>query len=722
MKLDTNTLLVNFDMYYTYEDFVKFPNKKFVMNVKDITLDNYYDHLSGIFSIILDGIDEDIVIKKHIIVDFGVIQVPLSTIDYWYSLIMWYALLRTRIEIQPGHVFFDHQCLTQSTIKRFMDKFVIPVNRKRFSNRELNNIINECLKSFGAVDEFSLYLMNTINLKDDIDLMNANQEYYDLLHADLSSVPLEDEKRIAIELTDRGIEIIKKSSLWIPYQHCLADSFKAKQGINARQYKEFNYHIGTKPKDNGEIWTEAINASFTNGGVADPMYYMIDSSAGRTAQMMSKINVGDSGSFARLLGLNNIDTFLHPDPNYSCNTKNYEEVNIVNADLLNLLIGRYYRTNKQGMEYVIDTTSTHLIGTTIYLRSPMTCASKARGEGICYKCYGDLAYTNYNINIGKMAADLLSAKLTQRLLSAKHLLETIIIMLIWSEFFDNIFEVEGNAIKIQSDVNTKEWVIVIDPEDISLDNELDYSGGYDDDESSSQGNIYNEYITKFYIENKKGERHDIHTENEDKLYITEELNAAIRSKGKPVEDKIHVPMTALDDSYLFFVAIHNNELSKTMELLMDIINKKAETTSMNRHEILQKFLETVIEGGLYIASIHCETLLSNQIRCVEDIHGKPEWWYPDEPCQILTLNSALTSNPSIIISLMYQRLSKALYNPLSFRKDGASFLDLFFMENPTEYLNKENVTATTRYDKNDGKSLIKPLIKYADKINDEDTF
>lgn len=711
------TMLVNFDMYYVYEDFVRYPDKDFIIKVKDITLDNYYDHLLGIFNIILDGIDEDIVIKKHLIVDFGTMKVRLATIDYWYSLIMWYSILRTNIKIQPAHIFFDQQYLTQATIKRFIDKYVIPVNRKRFSNMELNNIINECLKSFGAVDEFSFYLMNTINLKDDIDLMNANKEYYDLLHADLNSVPLEDEKKVGMDLTDRGIEIIKKSSLWIPYQHCLADSFKAKQGINARQYKEFNYHIGTKPKDNGEIWNESINKSFTNGGISTPMYYMIDSSAGRTAQMMSKINVGDSGSFARLLGLNNADTYLHPDPHYSCNTKNFEEIDVINADILNLLIGRYYRLNPNGLEYVIDTDSTSLIGKHIYLRSPMTCASNARGEGICYKCYGDLAYTNNNINIGRMAADILSSRLTQRLLSAKHLLETVIDKINWSSKFDDIFEVEGNAIKLISDIKYKEWTVLIDPEEITAENE-DISNEYDDGESYNQGSMYNEYIKKFEIENKKGERFEICTENEDKLYITNELNNVIRTKSKAIDNKIVIPMQRLDDMYLFFIAIHNNELSKTMEMLMNILNKNPVTSTLDKDQILQKFLETVIEGGLYITSVHCETLLSNQIRSVENITDKPDWQYPNEKYQVLTLNSALTNNASIIVVLMYQRLSRVLYNPLSFKKNGASFLDLFFMENPTEYLSKENVVEAKS--KEDKHILIKPISRIFNDVDDKD--
>lgn len=716
--MKSQTKLINYEMYYVYEDFAKFPDKPFTINVKDITLDNYFEHLNGIYSLILDGIDEPIVVQKHIGVNFDVIEVKLSTIDYWYSLIMWYSLLRTNIEIQPAHVFFDIKYLTQSTIKNFMDRFFIPCNRKKYDNIELNNIINDCLRHFKLVDTFSFYLMNTINLKDDIDLMNANPEYYDLLHADLSNVPLIDEKKAAQDLTDRGIEIIKKSNLWLPYQHCLTDSFRAKQGINNRQYKEFNYHIGTKPKDNGEVWPEPLNTSFTGGGVGDPLYYMIDSSAGRTAQIMSKMNVADSGTFARLLGLNNLDTFLYPDPNYICDTKNFEVITISNIQMLNLNIGRYYRMNPRGMEYVIDTSSTFLIGKTIYLRSPMTCASNSRGQGICYRCYGDLAYTNRNINIGRMAADILSSKLTQRLLSAKHLLETVIVKIEWCKEFYKLFEIEGNAVKVLDDINTKEWSIIIDPEDIS--NDLDYSADYDDEPFEANQDMYTEYIRSFEVCHKNGERISICTKDEaHKLYITNELNNAIRTDGKPLDDKIRIPMNAVKDSFLFFVVIHNNELSKTMELLMNILNKKAETTTMDRNQILQKFLNTVIEGELYVSSIHCEVLLANQIRAIDNIICRPEWQYENEPCQVITLNTALINNPSVIISMMYQRLSKVFYSPLTFKKNGASSLDLFFMENPTEYLNKENVVAARNNDDEDEKALIQPILKVANDIDQE---
>ena len=55
------------------------------------------------------------------------------------------------------------------------------------------------------------------------------------------------------------------------------------------------------------------------------------------------------------------------------------------------------------------------------------------------------------------------------------------------------------------------------------------------------------------------------------------------------------------------------------------------------------------------------------------------------------MNKALTNNPSITNSLSYQRVAKALYNPLTFRKNKPSFMDLFFMEQPQEYMNSVEI-------------------------------
>ena len=72
----------------------------------------------------------------------------------------------------------------------------------------------------------------------------------------------------------------------------------------------------------------------------------------------------------------------------------------------------------------------------------------------------------------------------------------------------------------------------------------------------------------------------------------------------------------------------------------------------------------------------------NQIRDTEDMFGRPRWWEHNPPYNIITLNEALTNNPSVVISLSYQKIKRQFYNPLTFKKHGASFMDLFFMETP----------------------------------------
>ena len=85
----------------------------------------------------------------------------------------------------------------------------------------------------------------------------------------------------------------------------------------------------------------------------------------------------------------------------------------------------------------------------------MTCASAAKGHGICYKCYGDLAYINNDINVGQIAAEGLSSIYTQILLSAKHLLESLVVKMEWSEGFYDYFQITFNSIALREDKSYK---------------------------------------------------------------------------------------------------------------------------------------------------------------------------------------------------------------------------------------------------------------------------
>ena len=88
-------------------------------------------------------------------------------------------------------------------------------------------------------------------------------------------------------------------------------------------------------------------------------------------------------------------------------------------------------------------------------------------------------------------------------------------------------------------------------------------------------------------------------------------------------------------------------------------------------------------------SVHTEVIIANLVRAVDDIMGKPDWSYPEAKYQLLALSTALRENPSLIISLAYERIKDTLKNPNTFLKETPSSIDYYYMLNPQEFLNQE---------------------------------
>ena len=692
--------LENYGPYSTLID-----NKSIIIENTSINAQTWETHFVSILNIMRDGIETEYMRNVFVTIRFDVIDVDLSIADYWFNLMMWQLIVKSGKEIRPKHIIFEHG-ITRRLIKNFIDTEFIKDNRTTMNNMLINNLIDDCMYNFRYIDEFAFYLANTINLEDFIDLMKQYPEFNDIIHADLTGVPLEEIKEVGMKLANESIRYIKNSD------HCLSNFFIANEGVNPKQYKEFAINIGTKPDGRGGVYPVNVNTNFIIGGVNDPMSYIIESSTGRTAQVIVEGNVGISGAFARLLGLNNIDTNIHKDPHYICDSKNFQELFITDESMLNRIDNRYYRLTPNGMEYKIDASiDKHLKGRTIYLRSPMTCASAARGNGVCYRCYGDLAYTNNDINIGKMASELMSSILTQMMLSAKHLLESSIKKVNWNEQFKDLFDIEYNIIKLQEEVDFTGFRLIIDPDNIILENE-------DEDSPETE---FSEYVNDFEILYPNGEVVSFFTSNADNLYITSELNGFIRQFGEKLDSKIVLDVNKMkeEEINLFAVQIHNNDLSRTLDKVKDILDKTSVTCKMNRHQLLQSLNDTLKEGGMNVDSVHGEIILANQLRSKDDILCNPEWEYENEDYSVLTLKQALANNPSISISLAYGRISRTLYTPLTYRKNKPSFMDLFFMEQPQIYLSDKSEIKIADKDKyNNGLKTV--MTKIDKKFEDDD--
>lgn len=702
--------LNNLANYGPYANLVR--TSRIIIQADQITNMNWKSHYDGIINILKDGIELNYVQNLMVTVDFGNGEkIDLHINDYLINLLFWYLIVALGdMKVGPQHLFFEDR-MTRKAIKGYVDKhFVIP-RKGKVDNKTLNNIIADFLYNFVEVDNFSMYLANTLNLEDSIELMNACQEYDQILHSDLSDVPLENVKNRGMELVHQAQRIIMEAEKWIGHEHCLRSPFASDEGISPKQYKDNSINIGTKPDGQGSIYHEKINQSYITGGLNKLMYQYIDSASARVAQIISKKNVGDSGGFARILGLNNVNTFLHPDPTFDCGSNNYVTQLIPNADVLKMLQGRYYKLHPQGQLLRIGLDDSFLIGKTVLLRSPIFCASYASGHGICYHCYGDLAYTNSDINIGRIATEIVTSQYTQKRLSAKHLLEAKVKVINWCEDFSRFFSIDINSIQVRHDMDytsIQGWKLVLSFADIQLENEDDFyrHDFYMDGANSTidEGPFYNEFVTSFNVVSSDGqtvytitssveeEDYDDDSSTAAKMYITNQFSDVIR-KSLSIDDEsniIEIPLNDLVGINIFLLKMENNDLGKNLDMFDDLINKKDVTKSFNIDELVSRLQLNVIKGGIHCASIHLEVMMSNQVRNANDRLLMPNWYNFNEPYELLTLNEALKDNPSPIISLTYCKLADALKYPLSFKKSGSSIFDLFYIRKPKKFLNADH--------------------------------
>ena len=718
-------MLENLNNYYIYSKLVK--TGKQVVKSDSINISNWRNHYDGILNIMKDGIETKEVQNMFVTVDFGNGEfVDLSVPDYFFNLILWYMIVALGDEtIKPYHVVFL-KYITSKDVKKFIDKFFILKRRMSVGNRTMNNIIADGLYNFSDVDEFSFFLANTLNLEDSIDLMDACPEYDKLMHCDLSNVPIEHVKDEGLKIVHQAMEYIMDGQNIMGHEHCLRNPFAAEEGINVKQYKENSFNIGTKPDGQGSIYHDIINQSYITGGLDNLLYEFIDCGASRVAQIISKKNVATSGGFARILGLNNLSTFLNPDVEYDCHTNNLAHIFIKNKDVFNHFIDRYARLNMDGQEFLItQDLEKKLVGQWIYLRTPAMCASHAAGHGICHKCYGELARTNLDISVGRIASEIVTNQYTQMRLSAKHLLEAMVKVINWVKEFYTYFNIDTNSININEETfktvdDMAGWNLVIKTEDVQLENDDDFFKHIfysNDSHSMDDGTeLYNEYVTDFYLENPNGDRLAIYSipDNEDdtksRMYISNGLSAIIRNHiGNPDEEneieEIVIPLVEVQDIDLFFLKMENNDLGKALDIFTDLINKKDVTKNFDISTLIMKLVNSVIKGKIHCRAIHLEVILSNQIRDVNDRMKIPDWTNYNEPYEVLTLNEALTDNPSPIISFNYQNLNKALGNPKTYSKTKASPFDPFYMHKPIKFMNVDHEVHDKPYEKSTDSGL-----------------
>lgn len=551
---------------------------------------------------------------------------------------------------------FDATNINADYIKKYIDNTFVDRFKKSVPKDTLSNSINDILFALTNIaEDFSSYLGATVDLISDVEFMLENHEYNKLIHTNISDdmTSVEIEAKIKAN-ADLMFEMIKNRP-----GHCMKPMIDAGEGVNKKQFAEYQCSIGVKPDGKGGIFPKALNCSYIRG-LDNAATLLIDSNGGRIAQNIQKTDVGDSGAMAKRTSLVAQELMLHEDPDFDCGSKNYIHVAVVNDTVLGMLDGRYYRDQyTNDIKCINSKEDKHLIGLTLSLRSVVTCAS----EKICYKCYGDLSYINYDIAIGNYGSRVFSERVTQRALSAKHVLASNSEENSFSEDFDKFFKVSMNQILFNAEYpDINKCKIILKDDSVELD---DYG-------------LYK--VNYFLLLDNKGNTLSLHPKDETLLYLGEHLSAAFADHEG---DSIEFMLTDFTDGIeevIFLTKIQNNDLTKTFAESHKLLETKAGVAEKSISQLVNDQIAILLKGGLPLPLVHIECVIRNMVRSRFDNIYLPDWSIPNNAeYDILTIPQALKLSP-LCISLSFQEVEDQFIKPSTYKKFKSSSLDHLYVK------------------------------------------
>ena len=223
------------------------------------------------------------------------------------------------------------------------------------------------------------------------------------------------------------------------------------------------------------------------------------------------------------------------------------------------------------------------------------CAS----DKVCRTCYGkELSELNKNINTGLLAVLYLTEPLTQKLLSSKHLLSTNTDKINWGKKFMKYLDINLDSIIIKD----PKIAVEIDKDDINKDEDG------------------RKYVNKLKILNDKNSEILLEYKTDIDLYIDQDAYASA------IEDDLTLTFHNKKEdpeNILFTFEVKNNELTSSLNRILDLIEKNDHLGVDNYHDLVKVFLELLIENGLDLDGVHAEMISRVLIRDIKDETRRP---------------------------------------------------------------------------------------------------
>jgi hypothetical protein len=249
-----------------------------------------------------------------------------------------------------------------------------------------------------------------------------------------------------------------------------------------------------------------------------------------------------------------------------------------------------------------------------------------------------------------------------------------------------LFAVEFDQIGLKDDFDYRRFTLVLDVDDI-IENESDDTES-DDEYQEVMDEPY--YVYSFKVRDEKtNELYTITTDSQEQIFISKDLTELIDQSSPNDDDQYEFPMSKLTDICMFIVPTQNDELSKVMKQVKNLIDNKGSIKMHTKDSLLTEFIRANLNGGIKINSVHFEVLLMNQMRDADNKLEYPEWSSSNAKYQIVTLDNSLTNNPRIPVRLQSSKLKRTMINPDNYNLYKSSVLDVFGLIYPQGFLSGE---------------------------------
>jgi hypothetical protein len=392
--------------------------------------------------------------------------------------------------------------------------------------------------------------------------------------------------------------------------------------IKPKQMEELYINFSQIP-DGKNIIPVIMNGNGFKGGYAELPVFYAGAIAARVPDIMSNKYMGEAGYFNRNLMMLTYGTISRTV--YDCGSKNPIPIT-VDDTVLEMFDGRYYQTSKNnGRLKVFHKEDKHLIGETLWFRSPCTCNLN---EDVCHVCYGTKA-----LNVGDLkggfiyTTEIMTSRVSQNILSAKHLLKTDAERVEYSDTFDQYFIIDSSAV-IPND--EKRFDIYI-PEDFQED-------------IQDQLTIY---ISKQMIPVTISHYAGISIPDD----VLEEC------KEDDIDEKTYYKITShkvleLGGTLCIITPINLMMTQKYMNIknLFESDITKFDTIA----DVVVRLMQ-LMYGTIPLLSTHGEVILKHLIRDVNKRMIRPDWTVEDQKYQFMRLKTALQNIESFTTAMAYEQ-------------------------------------------------------------------